>query len=195
MLKKLAIALVAISLLLTGCNSTTTMTDFDQLSGPQDGDTVVTMSTSMGDIKIRLFADLVPEITKNFVTLSEDGYYDGLTFHRVINGFMIQGGDPNGNGTGGHSYKGEGTILNDEIASELSHVRGALSMANRGPNTNGSQFFIVQSDSAFLDGGYSLFGQVYEGMDVVDSISSVEKDSRDMPLEPVIIETVKVETK
>ena len=195
-MKKLLIVLLMFTMMFgsAGCARSDDSAEFDQFSGPQSGDTVVTMKTSMGDIKLRLFPDLTPEMVTNFTTLAEDGFYDGLTFHRVIDGFMIQGGDPNGNGTGGHSYKGEGTKLDDELAPELSHVRGAISMANSGPNTNGSQFFIVQSDSTFLDGGYSLFGQVYEGIDIVDEIASVETSSSDKPTEDVVIETVKVAT-
>ncbi|MFA6528557.1 MAG: peptidylprolyl isomerase [Candidatus Gracilibacteria bacterium] len=159
---------------------------------PVSGDTIATITTNMGVIKIKFFADLAPEIVKNFTTLAGEGYYDGLIFHRIIEGFMIQGGDPKGNGTGGHSYKGEDTKLDDEIAPELSHIRGAVSMANSGPNTNGSQFFIVHKDSTFLDGGYSIFAQVYEGMDVVDAIASVEVDENDKPLTDVVIEKVEV---
>ncbi len=177
----------------SGCSTEDTQ-KFDQFSGPQSGDTVATIKTSEGDIKIRLFADLTPEMVTNFTTLSDDGYYNGLIFHRVINDFMIQGGDPNGNGTGGHSYKGEGTKLDDEIIDGLKHVRGAISMANSGPDTNGSQFFIVQSDSTYLDGGYSLFGQVYDGMDVVDAIASVETGLNDKPLKDVVIETIRIDT-
>lgn len=192
-MKKIITSILLSSLLMiSSCGGGTST--FDQFLGPQSGDTVATIKTAMGDIKIRLFANLTPEMAKNFTTLAESGYYDGLVFHRVIDGFMIQGGDPNGNGTGGSSYKGEGTTLNDEIIDGLTHVRGAISMANRGANTNGSQFFIVQTDSTYLDGGYSLFGQVYEGMDVVDAIAKVEINSMDKPSTDVVIETVSIST-
>lgn len=164
----------------------------NQTSAPVSGDTIATITTNMGTIKIKFFSDLTPETVKNFTALAKEGYYDGLIFHRVIEGFMIQGGDPNGNGTGGHSYKGEGTTLDDEIASELSHVKGAVSMANHGPDTSGSQFFIVQKDSTYLDGSYSLFGQVYEGMDIVDAIAAVPVDGNDKPLVDVVIEKVEI---
>ena len=167
---------------------------FDQTATPEKGDTIATITTTMGIVKIKFFEDLAPEIVKNFTTLAQDGYYDGLVFHRVIEGFMIQGGDPKGNGTGGHSYKGEGTTLEDEIAPELSHVRGAISMANRGKDTNGSQFFIVHKDATYLDGGYSIFAQVYEGMDIVDSIAVVDVDSNDKPLTDVVIESIEITT-
>ena len=117
-----------------------------QLDKPQKGETMAVMHTSMGDIAIRLFADKAPKTVENFTTHAKNGYYDGLKFHRVINDFMIQGGDPRGNGTGGESIWG-GSFA-DEFDVELHNLRGALSMANAGPNTNGSQFFIVQAASA-----------------------------------------------
>jgi len=190
MKKTLFVLLITIIMATSGCANAT----FDQFSGPQAGDTVVTMQTSEGDIKIRLFDELTPEMVTNFTTLAKEGYYDGLLFHRVIDGFMIQGGDPNGNGTGGHSYKGAGTKLDDEIAPGLTHSLGAISMANSGSDTNGSQFFIVQSDAAYLDGSYSLFGQVYDGMDVVDAIADVTTDGNDKPIVDVVIESVQIDT-
>ncbi len=153
---------------------------------------VVTLQTNFGDIKIKVYRRRAPGISKNFITLAETGKYDGVVFHRVIDGFMIQGGDfENGNGTGGSSAKGG--YIKDEFAKGLSHVRGSVSMANKGPNTNGSQFFIVQQDSPFLDGRHSIFGQVLDGMDVVDRISKTKTDLSDRPLEDVIIEGVAIE--
>jgi len=147
-----------------------------------------TMKTSEGDIKIELFDDDAPETVANFRKLAEDGFYDGLTFHRVIPDFMIQGGCPNGTGTGGPGY-----TFDDEF-NDHKVVRGALAMANAGPNTNGSQFFIVTADSCpHLDGKHTVFGQVTDGMDVVDAISAVATDQRDSPLEPVGIAALEVE--
>lgn len=163
---------------------------------PKKGDTVATLTTNMGEIKILLYTKAVPETAKNFAELAKDKKYDGTIFHRVINNFMIQGGDfENRNGTGGYTYKGKGTSLKDEISSEVSHVRGAVSMANSGPNSSGSQFFIVQNPqgATYLDGGYSLFGYAYEGMDVVDKIAAVKKNSMDKPLEDVVLESVEIE--
>jgi len=163
---------------------------------PEKGDTVATLTTNMGEIKILLYTKDVPETAKNFVELAKAKKYDGTIFHRVISNFMIQGGDfENRNGTGGYTYKGKGTHLKDEINAGLSHVRGAVSMANAGPNTSGSQFFIVQNPegATYLDGGYSLFGYAYEGMDVVDKIAAVKKNSMDKPLEDVTLETVEIE--
>ena len=164
---------------------------------PEKGDTIAILTTGMGKIKVLLYTKDVPESAKNFVELAKEKKYDDTIFHRVINNFMIQGGDfENRNGTGGYSYKGKGTRLADEINPALSHVRGALSMANAGPNTSGSQFFIVQNPegATFLDGGYSLFGFAYEGMDVVDKIAAVEKNGSDKPLKDVVLEKVEIQT-
>jgi cyclophilin family peptidyl-prolyl cis-trans isomerase len=127
---------------------------------------IATISTDDGDIVIELFADKAPRTVNNFVFLSQDGYYDGVTFHRVIKGFMAQGGDPTGSGSGGPGYRFE-----DEFHPALRHDGpGALSMANAGPNTNGSQFFITYRDTPHLDGKHAVFGRVIEGMDVVEAI-------------------------
>lgn len=165
---------------------------FDQKANPEEGEKTATLTTSKGVIKIRLFEDKAPEMVKNFIALTEDGKYDGTIFHRSIKDFVIQGGDfTNNNGTGGYSYKGPGTTLEDEISPDLKHIRGAVSMANQGPGTatNGSQFFIVLPEAglSFLDGGYSIFGQVYEGMDVVDTIAAIETTAGDKPVEDVKI--------
>ena len=148
----------------------------------------MTMTTSKGDIVFELFDDDAPKTVDNFLKLSRDGYYDGLTFHRVIPDFMIQGGDPTGTGTGGPGYTFE-----DE-ANDHRVVRGSLAMANAGPNTNGSQFFIVTTESApWLDGKHTVFGRVTSGMDVVDAISEADRDARDKPREPVTIERVELD--
>lgn len=156
-----------------------------------EGD-IVTLDTNQGSIKIKLYREEVPNISKNFVALAKRGKYDGTIFHRVINGFMIQGGDfENFNGTGGTSYLG--TYLKDEFSENLSHTRGAVSMANKGPNTNGSQFFIVQKDATFLDGRHAVFGEVVQGMEVVDTIAGLATDEQDSPLERVVVKGVEVE--
>ena len=192
-----------------------------QLSTPQKGDTLAVMHTNMGDIKIKLFPEKAPKTVENFVTHSKNGYYNGLKFHRVINDFMIQGGDPRGNGTGGESIWGGS--FPDEFDPELHNLRGALSMANSGPDTNGSQFFIVQArevpanmleqmrdleDNGFpaditaayaelggtpwLDFRHTVFGQETDGMDVVDAIAAVETNN-DVPCEDVIISSIDIE--
>jgi len=146
-----------------------------------------TMNTSEGPIEIELFDDDAPKTVENFVKLAGDGFYDGLIFHRVIKGFMIQGGCPQGTGTGGPGY----TFDDEHNAHRV--VRGALAMANAGPNTNGSQFFIVTAaECPWLDGKHTVFGRVSDGMDVVDAIESVATDSSDRPREPVGLTTVTI---
>ena len=146
-----------------------------------------TMHTNHGPIELELFEDEAPKTVENFVKLSRDGYYDGLIFHRVIKDFMIQGGCPQGTGTGGPGYEFEDEINEHKI------VRGALAMANRGPDTNGSQFFIVTTDAApWLDGKHTVFGEVRSGMEAVDSIESTETGSQDRPSRDAVIERVEV---
>ncbi|WP_125583829.1 peptidylprolyl isomerase [Levilactobacillus cerevisiae] len=193
------------------------MTKFPQIDlanarGPQ-----VTIETSMGTIQLQLFPEQAPKTVENFVTHAKAGYYDGLTFHRVIPNFMIQGGDPTGTGMGGESIWGQ--PFEDEFSQELYNLRGAVSMANAGPNTNGSQFFVVQDKDmtdqmqsqmadagfpaeivdAYKDGGtpwldfrHTVFGQVIAGMDVVDAIAKVKTDASDQPATPVTMDKVTV---
>lgn len=202
----------------TNNQSSETPDNFPQLTEEVQGnERLVEMQTSKGNIKIKLFPDQAPKAVENFIKHSEDGYYDGLIFHRVIQDFMIQGGDPEGTGMGGESIYGE--AFEDEFSNELYNIRGALSMANSGPNTNGSQFFIVQNTALdpslkaemekagypeeiikayekggthWLDNKHTVFGQVIEGMDVVDSIASAETDAQDKPEEDVVIEKIEV---
>ena len=145
------------------------------------------MHTSEGAIELELFPSEAPRTVENFTKLAGDGFYDGLIFHRVIPDFMIQGGCPQGTGSGGPGYQFE-----DEF-NEHKVVRGALAMANAGPNTNGSQFFIVTAEATpWLDGKHTVFGRVVKGQDVVDRISEVERDSRDKPKTPVTIDRVDI---
>jgi cyclophilin family peptidyl-prolyl cis-trans isomerase len=144
-----------------------------------------TMQTNQGPIALELFDEDAPKTVANFKKLAEQGFYDGLVFHRVIKDFMIQGGCPQGTGTGGPGYTFEDEFNDHKI------VRGALAMANAGPNTNGSQFFLVTTDAApWLDGKHTVFGQVTDGMDVVDKIEGAETDQRDRPVEDMRIESV-----
>ena len=155
------------------------------------------IETKYGNIVIELLPDVAPKHVEGFIKLSKDGFYDGTTFHRVIPGFMIQGGDPNSkdNDRSNDGMGGPGYTINAEF-SEISHKRGILSMArSNDPNSAGSQFFIVVKDSDFLDRQYTVFGRVIEGMDVADKIVSVEKDGNDNPLEKVEMKIRIVETK
>lgn len=190
-----------------------------QFIPPQEGDTTAVIKTNMGDIKIKLFPEKVPKTVENFITHAKNGYYDNVIFHRVIEGFMIQGGDPLGTGYGGESIWG--VPFKDEFSFDLRNYRGALSMANSGKDTNGSQFFIVQNkeiqkelfeemekagfpftddiNELYKSGGtptldfkHAVFGQVYEGMDIVDKIAAVETDGNDKPLVDVIIKSIEI---
>ena len=187
-----------------------------QLAAPEKGDLMATLRTNMGDITFKLFPEKAPKTVENFTTHVKDGYYNGIIFHRVIKDFMIQGGDPTGTGCGGESIWGK--PFKDEFCLELRNYRGALSMANAGPGTNGSQFFIVQcpavssglvsqmrelADRGYpdectdnyeriggtphLDFHHTVFGQVTEGMEVVDAIANVETGYADKPVEDVVI--------
>lgn len=177
-----------------------------------ENEKLVQMNTNMGSIKIKLFPEQAPKTVENFMTHAKNGYYNGIIFHRVIEDFMIQGGDPTGTGMGGESIYGGS--FEDEFSMQLFNLRGALSMANAGPNTNGSQFFIVQSKNLgglrqgypeeiieaykenggtpHLDFGHTVFGHVIEGMDVVDNIAGVAKGPGDKPKEDVVIESIDI---
>jgi cyclophilin family peptidyl-prolyl cis-trans isomerase len=170
-----ATLLITIAMTLSACSSK---------ENPQ-----VTLQTNHGEIVIELFAQQAPETVKNFTYHIEEGNLDDTIFHRVIPNFMIQGGDfENRNGTGGYSYKGPGTKFSDEFHKDLSNVTGTLSMANSGPNTNGSQFFINVADNTFLDNKHSVFGKVIEGLDNVIAISQVSTAPNDKPSDDVVIE-------
>jgi peptidyl-prolyl cis-trans isomerase B (cyclophilin B) len=178
---------------------------FNQKDAPQAGETIATIKTNMGEMKTRLFPEIVGGAAENFIELAKQGKYDGAPFHRVIKNFMIQGGDfTNKNGTGGHAAKGPGSKIGDKYDSRLSHIRGALSWAKtQMPNSIGSQFFIVHPEEGthFLDHpknghdaeGYTVFGQVFEGFDILDAIANVKTGAQDKPKEEVLIESVTVE--
>ena len=196
------------------------MSEFPQLHLDKQTGTTATIKTNKGDITLQLFDKLAPKTVKNFVELAQDGYYDGVIFHRVIPNFMIQGGDPTGTGRGGKSIYGE--QFEDEFSDQLFNLRGALSMANAGPNTNGSQFFIVtmnevpaqmvgqleaagfpaeiidaykeRGGTPWLDNKHTVFGHLVAGEDVAQAIQNVERDAADKPLEDVTIETIDIST-
>lgn len=195
------------------------MSEFPQLSNEvAKNEKVATLKTTMGDLKIKLFPEVAPKAVENFVKLAESGYYNGIIFHRVIPDFMIQGGDPTGTGMGGESVWG--SAFEDEFSDKAFNLKGALSMANAGPGTNGSQFFIVSASQTpsnmvgqleaagypveivaaykenggtpWLDNRHTVFGQVIEGMDVVDAIQSVKRGPQDKPVNDIVIESIEL---
>ncbi len=193
------------------------MLNFEQT---KKGDKTAVIKTSMGDITVKMLPEAAPKAVENFLTHSENGYYDGIKFHRVIKDFMIQGGDPTATGMGGESIWGK--PFEDEFSKEAFNFKGALSMANSGPSTNGSQFFIVQASSVpegmisqmkqagfpdeaiekyeqvggtpWLDFRHTVFGQVIEGIEIVDAIAGVKTDASDRPVSDVVINSVEVKT-
>ena len=199
------------------------MSAFLNFEPVKSGDTIVTIRTNRGDIKVKMLPEAAPKAVENFVTHAKNGYYDGIIFHRVIRDFMIQGGDPTGTGMGGESIWGK--EFADEFSDKARNFRGALSMANAGPGTNGSQFFIVQAGpetmdermfpmlkrqgksfsedavsaymeqggTPWLDGAHTVFGQVIEGMDIVDKIAAVKVDRNSKPYDEVSITGMDVE--
>ncbi|MBI4994549.1 peptidylprolyl isomerase [Candidatus Peregrinibacteria bacterium] len=190
-MKKILFFILSSVLLLNACGMT-----FKQTSLPLSGEQIAVITTNMGVIKFKFFPQYAPETVKSFIELAKKGFYDGLIFHRVVPGFVIQNGDPTGDGTGGETYKGPGTTLKAEISKELSHIYGAVAMARKGGDLNSatSQFYIVQNrdGAASLDGQYTIFGQVFEGIDVVDKIARVPRDSADKPLASVVMEKVAI---
>lgn len=177
-----------------------------QTDAPKTGDILATIKTNRGDMVFKLFSEQVPEGVKNFTELAKAGSYKDVPFHRVIEGFMIQGGDfTNKNGTGGHSYKGPGTTIGDEYHEDLKHIRGALSYAKTSrPNSIGSQFFVVhpQDGAHFLDhpknggpaDGYTVFGQMISGDEALDAIATTRTGAQDRPVEPQTILDIEIST-
>ncbi|MBI4709400.1 MAG: peptidylprolyl isomerase [Candidatus Portnoybacteria bacterium] len=152
----------------------------------------ITIETNLGEIKIQTYDADAPKTVQNFISLAGKGFYDNLTFHRVIDGFMIQGGDPNGNGSGGPGYQFEDELNPETESYKAGYKKGVVAMANAGPDTNGSQFFIMVADYP-LQKNYSIFGKVISGQEVADKIAKVAKDSNDRPLEPVVMKKVTVQ--
>lgn len=157
---------------------------------PNKKNSLAVFETSMGTFKVELFEDKAPRTAQNFISLVNKGFYNGLIFHRVIDGFMIQGGDPKGNGTGGPGY-----VIPDEFHKDLKHTgAGILSMANAGPNTGGSQFFITLDATPWLDGKHAIFGKVVEGLDVVKAIGKVKTGAQDRPQTDVVMKKITIVT-
>lgn len=178
-MRKIILSIIILSaLLISGCTEGETMKNRTAI-----------IETNMGTMEIELYEDKAPITTSNFINLSQKGFYDNLTFHRVIKGFMIQGGDPRGDGTGGPGYK-----IKDEFGPGLKHnSSGILSMANAGPNTGGSQFFITLAPTPWLDGKHAIFGKVVKGEDVLKNIGNVQTGRNDMPLEKVVIKKITIQ--
>lgn len=200
--KKLLALTAVITLFVSGCTTVSISDKQETISKPSatpnvkqilDGfepsttNQIVLVKTNYGDFKIELFNETMPITAGNFEKLVSEKFYDGVIFHRVIAGFMIQGGDPDGNGTGGPGYN-----IPDEFTTDNSNDRGTLSMANAGPNTGGSQFFINVVDNNYLDSKHPVFGKVVSGMDIVDKISEVDTDGYDAPLKQIKIISAKI---
>ena len=204
-MKKLICTIIMLALLLPlGCSANGAKSQSEETPAMQEQkNPVATIEMENGGIiKIELCPNLAENTVKNFISLANSGFYDGVIFHRVIEGFMIQGGDPTGTGTGGPGYRIKGEFSNNNHENNLSHTRGVISMARQGNpyfpaaayNTAGSQFFIMHADSDFLDKDYAAFGEVIEGMDVVDAIATTDTDRNDKPLTEQRMKTVRVET-
>jgi peptidyl-prolyl cis-trans isomerase A (cyclophilin A) len=182
----LALALIALALVAAAAILFGSMTGDITAKGDSMKNRIAIFNTSMGSFKVELYDGKAPLTAGNFADLAGRGFYNGLTFHRVMDGFMIQGGDPNGDGTGGPGY-----AIKDEFGPGLRHSsEGILSMANAGPNTGGSQFFITLAPTPWLDGKHAIFGKVVEGMDVVRKIGKVQTGPGDRPIQPVTINSI-----
>ncbi len=193
MKKLIGSATIALFMLLTGCNAkdsnTTAVKSEVKTEDKKSQDTIVVLETNQGTIEIKMFPEVAPLAVENFVTHAKDGYYDGLIFHRVIKDFMIQGGDPTGTGRGGESiWKKE--FVNEHKPNVVFDRPFLLAMANHGPNTNGSQFFITTKATPFLNGGYTIFGEVLSGQEVVTKIENTKTARADRPVEKQVMKKV-----
>ena len=190
------LAAVMLSLVFIACNTESKNQDEDNQQGENMDKIIATIEMEDGGIiKLELYPDIAPQTVRNFVSLARKGFYDGLTFHRIIPGFMIQGGDPNGTGTGGPGYCIKGEFAINGFENDLKHTRGVISMArlNKPYDRVGSQFFIMHADAPHLDGAYAAFGMVIEGMDVVDRIASVDcNPMNNHPYEDVVIKSITI---
>ncbi len=188
-------SILAGALALVGCSSNNN--NVDEVRTPPKELPVATIEfKDFGSVDIELYPHIAPNTVNNFISLANSGFYDGLTFHRIIKDFMIQGGDPDGTGMGGPGYSIKGEFTNNKFENDLAHTEGVISMArSQSKNSAGSQFFIVTKDAPHLDGQYASFGKVINGMDIIHEIENVETDGNDKPIKNVIIESVKVDTK
>lgn len=188
-------SILAGALALVGCSSNNN--NVDEVRTPPKELPVATIEfKDFGSVDIELYPHIAPNTVNNFISLANSGFYDGLTFHRIIKDFMIQSGDPDGTGMGGPGYSIKGEFTNNKFENDLAHTEGVISMArSQSKNSAGSQFFIVTKDAPHLDGQYASFGKVINGMDIIHEIENVETDGNDKPIKNVIIESVKVDTK
>lgn len=191
-MKKILVLMIAL-LTLVGCS---TQTDLEVPEIPKGPNPLVTMTLESGDtVEIELYPEIAPNTVASFVSLIESGFYDGLTFHRVIPGFMVQGGDPSGNGTGGPGYAIKGEFTNNGFTNDLAHDRGVLSMARaRDMDSAGSQFFIMHENSPHLDKDYAAFGKVIKNIEGIDKLVAVPTGANDMPVEKQVIKSMTVDT-
>ena len=194
-MKKLLSAILCISLICIGCAACSDKKKDDEATGDMGKTVMVEMEIQdFGTVKLELYPDIAPISCENFEKLVKSGFYDGLTFHRVIPGFMIQGGCPKGNGTGGPGWTIKGEFSGNGVKNDLKHTRGVLSMArSMMPDSAGSQFFIMHEDAPHLDGQYAAFGKVIDGMEVVDEIAEVATDYNDKPTTPQVMKKVTIE--
>lgn len=190
-------ALLIGTLALVGCsNKSDQIADDETRTPPEELPIATIVVDGFGTIEAELYPHIAPNTVNNFITLANDGFYDNLIFHRVIEGFMIQGGDPEGSGMGGPGYSIKGEFNNNKFKNDLKHTAGVLSMArSQQKDSAGSQFFIMAEDSSSLDGDYASFGKVISGMDVVKNIEKVETGANDAPTSKVVIKSIKVDTK
>lgn len=210
-LKLVLVTLLMTSLVLVGCGNSKSNTnkteEKDTTSSSENSDTnssevnkslpLATITVDgYGVIEAELYPEIAPNTVNNFIDLSNKGFYNNLKFHRIIKGFMIQGGDPKGDGTGGPGYSIEGEFTSNGFANSLKHTKGVLSMARaEDPNSAGSQFFIMTNEASNLDGKYAAFGKVISGLDVLEKIENVKTNSNDKPKEDVVIKSITVDTK
>jgi len=193
--KLFALALALVMLVINGVYDTAVSPSVSK--GVADENPVATITMADGaEIVVELYPDVAPNTVANFIELANSGFYDGLIFHRVISGFVIQGGDPLGNGRGGPGYSIKGEFRLNGVTNDLKHTRGVISMArSQAYNSAGSQFFIMHADASYLDGCYAAFGMVISGMEEVDKIAAVKTNSSDKPLEDQVIQSIRVDTK
>ena len=192
--KGLFASILASALALVGCSSESNMEE--TRTPPKELPVAIMVVKDFGKVEIELYPHIAPNTVNNFISLANSGFYDGLTFHRVIKDFMVQGGDPEGSGMGGPGYKINGEFSKNKFQNDLKHTEGIISMArSQNKNSAGSQFFIVTKNASHLDGKYASFGKVINGMDIIHDIENIKTGANNKPINDIIIESIKVDTK